>query len=524
MAVTVSTDFVTLYTGDASFSGQETYSGFQRFGNGCNGAQVSNGTDHYTETIASFSLVGRAIYTWMVGPGSIDTIANGGYRIVIGDGTNTRAYFVGGRDYKSFSSQGWFCFMLQGDNLPTQYEQLAGAAEPNVSAITTIGIGFTTTSKAVGNSPNCFFDVMRHGTGLTISGGTELDPGKFDEIRILDDSINNAWGIIESLGGNTFGIQGKLTFGNETEATYFKDENALLNYGNRVVAESFYSINLLGSTTQNNTFILGEKTGEGDAAAGINGCTITSPNIGVNIDFTDVNMDVVNIYGTTFSNLGNIDILLSNNSEHEFISNNVVNSGQLIANEMYIRNLNVISSAGKSLLNSNGLLWDDLINIARSTFIANENAIEHPDSAGSPYSYNSLNFTNNTYDIINTSGLAITVNAFEGSNPTSFNPSGDDVTINNPTTFTVANIVPNSEVRIFRHSDREELAGVESSNETFQYDYNYSGNVLVYVVVHKENYEYIKISDITLTEADQTITVQQRIDRNYIGDGPIPPP
>ena len=242
MAVTVTTDLVTLYDGNTAFGDASTsqQTGFQRFGTNCLAVQVSNTTSHFSGTVPSFSLVGRAIYSWLSAPVSVGTLAQGGYRIVIGDGTNTRAYYVGGRDVKPFTSQGWSCQILQGDALPTDFDQLAGSAEPNLSAITVVGFGFTTTSKAVGNSPNCFADIARYGTGLVVGGGTSGDPGTFNDIRLLDDLITNAWGIIEDLGGGIYGVQGKLTFGSSSASSYFEDKNATVVFGDRFVSSDYF--------------------------------------------------------------------------------------------------------------------------------------------------------------------------------------------------------------------------------------------------------------------------------------------
>jgi hypothetical protein len=512
MAVTITTDFTTLYDGSAAIGGATVVTLFPRFGSSHNAFQLGAATAHYTTTVTAFNFTNKRIYTWMIGPGGIDTIANGGYRIVIGDGTHTRAYFVGGRDVKNFTSQNWGCFILDADNLPTNFTQLAGTLEPNLSAITVVGIGMSSTAKAVGNSNNAFFDIMRYGTGLTIAGGTSGDPGTFNDILLEDDSTSNAWGIVESLGGGIYGVQGRLTFGSTSAATHFEDKNAIVVFGDRIVGPDTYKIDLLGSSSHINTFILGEKLGVGDSAVGINGCSILSPNKNVEIDLTATNFDNIGIYASTLNGLGTKDILLSDNTLHEFISNTVNASGQVVANNMIVRKTNFISTT--STLGS--LLWNEDINIKESTFIANLTgaAIQHPDNLGDPYTYDELRFNGNTFDINNTSGFEITVNAINSANPST--STGSSVIINNPTNFRITGLISDTEVRIYRQSDRFELAGVESSGTEFEYNYNYAGDVTVYIVIHKETYEYIKLRDVVLDENDRSIPVQQRFDRNFI--------
>lgn len=507
MALSITNDFTTLYTGDVSFAGNDVLTGFQRFGSGCNGGQVSNGTGNFFETVPSYSLVGRQIFSWMVGPGSIATIAQGGYRIVIGDGTNTRSYFVGGRDSKNFQSEGWFCFILNGDNLPTQFDQLSGTVEPNLSALTQVGCGFTTTSKAVGNSPNVFYDVTRVGTGLTITGGDVNAPGTFQEIYNTDSLITNAWGVIEQLGEGVFGVQGKLNFGSGTTSVYFQDFGATIVYTNRPVGVNFLTFILQGSSAS--TFILGEELQTGTEIVGLNGCTFISANTNVAFNFNPTSFTDIKILACNFSSLGSVDFILSGDNTHLFISNNVTNSGMIVSNSMFIRNLFSINT---NSINSS-FLWNDNTDIKNSTFIGNSSAILFNTLTNTTVSFDNLTFTGNTFDITNTTGVEVIVNSVNGSNATT--STGDLVTINNPITFKVTGLVTDSEVRIFRSDNRVELAGVESSTTEFTYDYNFGGNITAYLVVHKQNYEYLKIDNIILGDTNQTITVQQRFDRNY---------
>lgn len=108
-----------------------------------------------------------------------------------------------------------------------------------------------------------------------------------------------------------------------------------------------------------------------------------------------------------------------------------------------------------------------------------------------------------------------------GAGSVSFMTSDDGTTYAPPVqyTFTITGLEPNSEVRIFTDdADRTELAGTESSSTSFSYNYQYKGvDTQIYVVVHNIDFEYIRIdgSDIALSDANQSIPVQQQFDRNY---------
>lgn len=86
-------------------------------------------------------------------------------------------------------------------------------------------------------------------------------------------------------------------------------------------------------------------------------------------------------------------------------------------------------------------------------------------------------------------------------------------------TFTITGLVTDSEVRIYTDdANRTELAGTDSSSTSFSYNYQYGGtDTQIYVVIHHVDYEYISLdgTDIALSNANQSIPVQQQFDRNY---------
>jgi hypothetical protein len=74
----------------------------------------------------------------------------------------------------------------------------------------------------------------------------------------------------------------------------------------------------------------------------------------------------------------------------------------------------------------------------------------------------------------------------------------------------------NSEVRVFRVSDDQELAGIENSGTSFSYQYEHTGaDTSVYIVVHALGWLPIRYEGISLTASGLSIPVQQTIDRQY---------
>jgi len=84
-------------------------------------------------------------------------------------------------------------------------------------------------------------------------------------------------------------------------------------------------------------------------------------------------------------------------------------------------------------------------------------------------------------------------------------------------TFTLTGLQSLSEVRIFDDSvdPSVELAGVENSGTSFAYNYIYSSDISIYVVIFHLDWKDIRLVGQTLSSADQTIPIQQQVDRVY---------
>jgi hypothetical protein len=119
--------------------------------------------------------------------------------------------------------------------------------------------------------------------------------------------------------------------------------------------------------------------------------------------------------------------------------------------------------------------------------------------------------------IYNDSGGLVTINISGGGDtPTYRNGTSASTVINNSVTLTLTDLIPDSEVRIYLTGTTTELGGTESSSDTFEFQYNYSPNTYVDIVIHKENYEYVRLESYLLTNSSTSIPVQQRFDRNYL--------
>ena len=400
--------------------------GFQREGTNCFGIVVSNATLNTWTTVTSFNFNTNRIWIWISPRGTMDTMANGGVRIVVGDGTNRVAYYVGGSDYSTpfTTGGGWYCYLLDRNNLPTGKVAINGSeACMNWSAITQVGVGFKTLSKSLGGAENCFWDIARQGTGLIIGGGTSGDPGTWAEVAADDASTaaGKAYGVVMEFQPGVYGVQGQIYIGNlGTASSYFKDAGATVVFMNTGVSDNFYQLNVVGNSTGTNVFIDGVQVGTGDDSRGRNGSTIQSAGPELIIDFSNSNIDTLTLYGTRFVNVSG-GISFGSDISQELYGVGFATCGQVDVGAVIVRNCNFSETSSTVA----ALLWSGSINIKNSLFAANTTGagIEHPSATGSPFAYDNLTFAGNTYDVNNTSGSAIEVNKNNGSNPNSYTGS-----------------------------------------------------------------------------------------------------
>jgi len=466
VSVDIASTMTTLWDGDTvgTWTGgtPDTFSGFQREGSACLGIAVSTALVETYRAVTSFNFNNNRIYIWVSPRGTMDTTANGGVRIIVGDGTNRMSYYVGGSDYSTpfTTGGGWYCYVLDRNNLPSGKATLAGSeGSMNWSAITQVGVGFKTLSKSLGGAANCFWDIARQGTGLIIEGGTSGDKGKWSEIAADDASTasGKAYGIVMEFQPGVYGVQGQISFGdNGTSNSHFEDIDSVVVFMDTGVSDDFYKLDLIGNTTGTNVFIQGVKTGTGDGISGANGVTVMSGGPTVDIDLTNANMDTVHWYGGKMFRITGT-IKLPTNTASEVAGLVVDQSSQVEGNQCIIRNCTFGQTVAVSGSHTAALLWNDSINIKYCAFNNNTDpdvtydahGIEHP-TAGT-YSYIALTFSNNEKDLLFSAASGnLVINASDGANPNSYTITGSgSVTINNSITFELTNVVSGSKLYVY---------------------------------------------------------------------------
>jgi hypothetical protein len=94
-------------------------------------------------------------------------------------------------------------------------------------------------------------------------------------------------------------------------------------------------------------------------------------------------------------------------------------------------------------------------------------------------------------------------------------PNGGNITFITPAVLTVGPLIPNSEIRVYESGTTNELEGEENSGSGF------TRSILVNSVdvrIIKNDYVYIKVIGIDMTQGNVSLPINQQIDRNYNGD------
>ena len=534
MAVTVVEERTTINAANATtgWTGSATVSLFTTEpdpveGTGCLGMVVSNATQDAYVTVSALNLTAspELIYFWIFHRAVLDTTANGGIGIQLGDGTNRVVFHLAGSDVDGFRHAegpvGWQCLVLDPTNLPSAHTVRAGTrAGLNLSAITQIGVGFKTLAKAVGGATNCFWDISRRaapGQGIRVAGGTSGDPGTWEQLAAEDRNVgaNRAHGIVRRLGAGVFGVQGHLTFGDPTSDTYFEDINATVVFEDRNLSpdRGWYGVKMAGGSGFNR-FRLGTKVGSEGSA---NGCTVAiPPGVGGALDAADSSFNEALLYGSRVA--GFIDgVALStdtNGLDHEVIGCTVDGCGRLLSGVVPLRATIINGTVEPNTVGA--YLWDDDSDVARCSFTNNGRGIVFEAvPAGGTVTFAGLTFSGNGFDVRNDSGGEITISLALSGTPTVENIGGSTTIVEVSATHTLTNLQQNSRVTYVETNTSTELFQVASVGASGITEFVYTTPVTVDILIHHIEFVHILFVAVELTGVDATIPIFQAPDRVY---------
>ncbi len=461
---------------------------------------------------------GIHFYTWvfLATPGVSDTLQNRGLTIAIG--TSTTAYnkfHVEGSDTYGAVGRVGKCY-------PVRYVTTSNASPPYRTLVGTPGanpqyFGALANILQTVRGSNLGVDAIRYGTGVFVTAGDSTTPGTISGLATTNDSISNRWGVLTYVSGSSYELQGKFVIGQTNAGTptlaYLDDSNKNILIVDTPHSTTDFTQIVIdhASTVFNLTKVTIEAGGTNNpgrlvfnnasTTASLDTCTLSK------IGITTLRVGVT-VTGTTWSGSGAIT------------TNGAAISGSTIA---------ASTATAAMIINSTA----EMAVVTSSSFNDNNRAINI--TAAGTYAFDALLFSGNTYDVENSSTGLVTINASNGSNVSTFiNTNGGTTTIVNTKTYTVNNVVDGSEVRLIRQSDLVELGGAEivgaspsglnnvtvaadpdnAGRYKVTYSYGYTGDVPIYTVVFKENYQALYLS--SLLKADNsTLTAFQTTDRQY---------
>jgi hypothetical protein len=329
-------------------------------------------------------------------------------------------------------------------------------------------------------------------------------------------------GILRKIGG-VYYLAGELQIGHDdstAEYTQFQAKSQIVVFEDRPVNSGLYNITIVddGSSANVTEFVLGDKSG----TAGIQGCTIRVQDITQSAKFdidgsggSAANVDYFKLYATVFYGADAI-IFPDDATNVEIIGCSFEACGQVDPGSAEVSGCFFINTSDVDA----ALLWNESIQISDCSFIGNTTGagIEHPSAnSAAEYDYDNLLFSGNTYDVLNSSGTAITVNKLPSSNPTSY--EGTLVTFTASFTHTLTNIAEGSEVTYVENDSAQTvLHHVESVGSDGESVYTHPGGETVDILIFHLDYlpEVSNIIGLTLPNANVTLQIQQFDDPNYL--------
>ncbi|GIU69077.1 MAG: hypothetical protein KatS3mg002_0313 [Candidatus Woesearchaeota archaeon] len=502
MPINVATDLVLIDNCSSitnwSANSIEVYNDFYIEGTSSLGAALRTvGNNDFTRSNLNLNLTNTHLRIWVNTNTSsgMNTKANGGLQVFIGDGTNTGYWYLEGADTYA---GGWIQLVVDTQSTPN-----AGTI-PNWSAITTIGIRINLLSQQR-NVDNTWVDGVRHGNKLIITGGTQSNPGTFEEIYQIDKA--NAYGIVSKKGG-VYYIRGTLQFGNGVTDTYFKDSGQIIVFEDIPVNANAYNINIVGGSGVVTDFQLGEKSG----TSGINGCFISTAGtkqFAFNANDSNINFK---LYGTTIKNASTIS-LPPDSVNNEILNCSFDKCGEILANTCKIQNSTISNALNR------GIRIDSVShNVSGVSIISCVHGIHFPNTG--TYTLDNIKFLSNTYDIENSSTGSLILNLINGSNASTYeNTGGGTTTINNSVPITIRGVKTGAEpvdyvrVRVEKISDGTAILS-DYANQTDELNsgyykatttYNYLGDVSVIIKARYKGYlPFVTTGTITSSGLDVT--------------------
>jgi hypothetical protein len=353
-------DNVTGFLGDGNSPALNTLTGQRYEGTGAISTQHTNADEHMWTTQTSggggtfnLDLSDSTVYI-LIKDNLVDTYANGGMQISLGDGTDDIGYDVAGNDAVGLTLSPYYnCVKLDVSEAvatPGGFTTYAGAeANLNHAAVTSVGYGSLHLAKAQGNVDNVFLDrityIANGSYALRINGGTVGTPETMADVQ--GDDVTNGWGLIANPVGDQYQFFGPTEWGEPAANAdvYFTATNEQWywigdNAGGRALGATHFPFRVVGNATDTVSFVL-------------DNVVIVNTGTRAQFDMSNADVDTLQLDAVTFTDLGTITFPANTGSK--YCDDSIFNN----CDQVYLDDLTCDGLVFNGSNDANGaVLWD----------------------------------------------------------------------------------------------------------------------------------------------------------------------
>lgn len=348
-------DNVTGFAGDGNAPALNTLTGQRYEGTGSIDTQHTNAAEHVWTTQlsgggATFSLdLSDSTIYLMVKDNLVETEANGGFQITIGDGTDDVGFGVGGNDSVGLTLEPFFNALKldvsERANAPYNNVYAGALANLTVTAITRVGFGSVHLAKAQGNVANVFLDrityIANGSYALRINGGTVGTPETMADVQ-GDDALNG-WGMVANPDGSLYNFFAPTEWGEPAANAdaYFEATDEQWVWLGSFVGATHFPFRVVGNATDTISFV-------------ITRVVITNVGTRSEFDMSSADVDILKLTACVFNDVGAITFpaqVASNKFANDCIFNN--------CGQVYLSTLDADGLVFNGSADAGGaLLWD----------------------------------------------------------------------------------------------------------------------------------------------------------------------
>ena len=480
--------------------------------------------------------------------GLLKTKTNAGFTIRFCGATVTDWFevYVGGSDsWPTAVVGGWVQFVV--DIEDARAAAIIGTVggtngtTPATTAIRYIGWSGITASVMTKMIDNTWIDEIRRlpdgNPGIIIQGrnGGTTDWSFSDIVSELGVSVGTA----KNGAGGAIVLNTPVQFGADDTVTHgFTDTNKIVLWETQEFAPiDLYGFKALGNVGGTTNVTIGIKTGTGDSATGAQGGVIAAEDTAVRwaMDFNDPDLDSIGLFGLQLIHGGT---LLFDDDAVDMVSCTFLDcDAALISNSNQLKNKIIAANTADSVA---FMTTDDLADIAFSEFeFSDGHGVEitaigtytflgnlFAGYSGTPGDNNTPSSGSTDAAIFNNSGGLVTINIGSGGDtPAIRNAAGSTTVVNNDITITFTGMKDDTQVRVERNDTRAFIAGIEDvisgSVDDRSFSFSAAAGLLVNYILHNYDsggvdYESIRVNAFEIPAGDQSIPIQQRVDRNSV--------